>query len=124
MECGKALRAPVVAACWNTAVNPGLELLVQLVGTISNPLVIGVSLLMPFLWPRPAAVRVGAAVMAGMLGLLDAMIGGAPVWGLLLVAVSLAGRLVVAQVALCAFLPVVAMALSYARSTLLWLRGR
>jgi hypothetical protein len=96
-------------------VSPGLELLVQFVGTVSNPFVIGASLAMPFFWPRPLAVRFGAVATAATFGAMDAIIGSAVLWGLAIVAVSVAGGLVVAQVALLVLLPLAAVMISLAR---------
>jgi hypothetical protein len=105
-------------------VSPGLELLVQFVGTVSNPFVIGASLAMPCFWPRPLAVRFGAVATAGAFGVMDALIGSAALWGLAIVAVSVAGGLVVAQAALLVLLPLAAAALGAARSMIQRYKGR
>jgi hypothetical protein len=104
-------------------VSPALELLVQFVGAVCNPFVIGVSLLVPFFWPRPAAVRLGPTLMAGAFGLVDAAIGGALAWGALLIAVSAAGGAAVGQAALLIYVPLLAATMSAARAALTRLRG-
>ena len=96
----------------------------QFVGAVSNPFVIGVSLLVPFFWPRAAAVRLGPALTAGAFGLVDAAVGGALAWGALLVAVSVAGGAAVGQAALFVYVPLLAATISAARAALTRLRGR
>lgn len=104
--------------------SPGLELLVQFVGTVSNPFVTGTALAMPIFWPRPLAVRLGAVTTATVFGVVDAVIGSAALWGLAIVAVSAAGGLVVSQAALLVLLPLAAAAISMARGTIQRLKGR
>ncbi len=104
--------------------SPALELLVQFVGAVCNPFVIGVALAVPFFWPRPAAVRLGPALTAGIFGLVDAAIGGALAWGALLVAVSMAGGAAVGQATLLVFVPLMAATVSAAHAALTRLRGR
>jgi hypothetical protein len=104
-------------------VSASLELLVQFVGTLGNPFVIVMALLVPFFWPRPAAVRLFPAVTAGAFALVDAAIGGAVIWGVLLVAVAAAAGAAVGQLVLLLVVPMLAVAMGAARSFVTWLRG-
>lgn len=104
--------------------SPELELLVQFVGSVSNPFVIGSALMMPFLWPRPAAVRAAPALTAGLFGLIDAAIGGAVAWGALLVGVSMAAGAAVGQLVLFVFVPLAAAAVGAVRMAFVRLRRR
>ena len=103
--------------------SPALELLVQFVGAISNPFVIGASLLTPFLWPRPAAVRLCPTLTAGGFGLVDAALSTGVMWGVLLVCVSMAGGAVVGQAAVLVFVPLMLAMIRAVRAIVVRLRG-
>ncbi len=99
------------------------HLTLEFVETAFSPVVLGAALVLGLFARRASQVRIGTALVAAALGVLDAAGFGAVELGVVLVLVGALTGLLVAEVTLILVLPCAAALLGLARRLLVWLRG-